>query len=194
MSSSAILIPFDHQSTETVVGVKTSELWSLAPQGEKPPAVGTVRTFYNTPATKVTAISSLGEKFASKSADAKRELLRKSVGNAVKQLKAIDGLKDVAVDASIDPHAAGKFELYSPGTLRLSDMYSAVAAHLALYKFSLKTKPPSPFNPNLKELLPEKMNLSPIQTSKEWERGVIYGKAQNLARTVGPEFTHAVSE
>ncbi|KAG5728743.1 Cytosol aminopeptidase [Termitomyces sp. T112] len=166
MSSSAILIPFDHQSTETVVGVKTSELWSLAPQGEKPPAVGTVRTFYNTPATKVTAISSLGEKFASKSADAKRELLRKSVGNAVKQLKAIDGLKDVAVDASIDPHAA------------------AVAAHLALYKFSLKTKPPSPFNPNLKEPLPEKMNLSPIQTSKEWERGVIYGKAQNLARTL----------
>ncbi|KAG6860633.1 hypothetical protein C0995_009222 [Termitomyces sp. Mi166 len=166
MSSSAILIPFDHQSTETVGGVKTSELWALTPQGEKPPVVGTVRTFYNTPATKITAISSLGEKFASKSPDAKRELLRKSVGSAIKQLKALDGLKGVAIDASVDPHAA------------------AVAAHLALYKFSLKTKPPSPFNPNLKEPLPEKLNLSPIQASKEWERGSIYAKAQNLARTL----------
>lgn len=107
MASSAIIIPFDHQSTENV-GVKTSELWALTPQGESPPPVGTVRTFYNTPETKVTAISSLGEKYASKSTDAKRELLRKSVGNAVKQLKALDGLKDVAVDASLDPHAAGK--------------------------------------------------------------------------------------
>ncbi|KAG6899632.1 hypothetical protein C0993_008491 [Termitomyces sp. T159_Od127] len=165
MSSSAILIPFDHQSTENV-GVKTSELWSLTPQGEKPPAVGTVRTFYNTPANKITAISSLGEKFASKATDAKRELLRKSVGSAVKQLKVLDGVKDVAVDASVDPHAA------------------AVAAHLALYKFSLKTDPPSQFHPNLKDPLPEKFNFSPIQASKEWERGVIYAKAQNLARTL----------
>ncbi|KAG6916865.1 hypothetical protein DXG01_004846 [Tephrocybe rancida] len=167
MSSSAFIVPIDHQSTtQSASGVNASELWATTPQGEKPPAVGTVRTFYNTPTNKVTAISSLGDKFASKATDAKKELVRKSVGSAVKQLKAIDGLKDVTIDASEDPQAA------------------AVAAHLALYKFSLKTKPPSAFNPNLKEPIPEKLNFLPIQASQEWDRGVVYAKSQNFARTL----------
>ncbi|KAG6809374.1 hypothetical protein H0H92_000512 [Tricholoma furcatifolium] len=165
MSSSALIVPFEPQvTTDTVSGVNPSELWAQTPQGEKPPAVGTVRTFYNTP--KVTSISSLGDKFSTKGADAKKELVRKSVGSAVKQLKAIDGVKDVAIDASKDPHAA------------------AVAAYLALYKFTLKTTPPSPFNPSLKEPLPEKLNFSPLQASQEWDRGVVYAKAQNFARTL----------
>lgn len=61
---------------------------------------------------------------------------------------------------------------------------TAVAAQLALYKFTLKTTPPSRFNPNLKEPIPEKLKFSPVQPSKEWDRGEVYGKAQNLARTV----------
>ncbi|KAG6853179.1 hypothetical protein C0991_006319 [Blastosporella zonata] len=166
MSSSAIIVPLDHQVTSSVADVNPTELWAQTPQGGKTPSVGTVRTFYNTPPNKVTAISSLGDKFASKAPDAKKELLRKSVGSAVKQLKAIDGVKDVAIDASVDPQAA------------------AVAAHLALYKFSLKTAPPSRFNPNLKEPIPEKLNFSPIQASKEWDRGVIYANSQNFARTL----------
>jgi len=80
--------------------------------------------------------------------------------------KALDGVKDVAIDASADPHAA------------------AVAAHLALYKFTLKTSPPSRFNPNLKEPIPEKLAFKPLNESKEWDRGVIYAEAQNLARTL----------
>jgi aminopeptidase len=105
---SAYIIPFDHNPTGDVVpGLNPAELWATTPTGEKLPKVGTTRTFFNTPASKITALSSLGEGFAKKDADAKRELLRKSVGGAVKELKAMDGLKDVTIDASIDPHAAG---------------------------------------------------------------------------------------
>ncbi|KAJ3507952.1 hypothetical protein NLJ89_g6018 [Agrocybe chaxingu] len=139
---------------------------SLTPQGEKPAKAGTTRTFFNTPASKVTALTSLGEGFATKKADAKREVVRKSVGSAVKELKGYEGLREVAVDASADPHAA------------------AVAAHLALYKFTLKTSPPSRFDPNLAEPVPEKLTFTPLQASKEWERGVVYAQSQNLARTL----------
>jgi aminopeptidase len=59
-----------------------------------------------------------------------------------------------------------------------------VAAHLALYSFTLKTNEPSRFDPNQTVVIPEKLSLAPLQGSKEWERGVIYAQAQNLARTV----------
>jgi len=65
-----------------------------------------------------------------------------------------------------------------------------VAVNLALYKFSLKTSPPSPFNPNLKEAIPEKLSFSPLQASKEWDQGVVYAQSQNLARTVCSSFLH----
>jgi hypothetical protein len=62
----------------------------------------------------------------------------------------------------------------------------AVAAHLAKYKFTLKTSPPSPFKPGDEANVPEELFFQPIQgsVSKEWETGVIYADAQNLARTV----------
>jgi len=166
--TTAYVFPYDHQPSDKVVfdGVNPAHLWSLTPQGEKLPKVGTTRIFYNTPPSKLTAVSSLGEGFASKKSEVKRELVRKSVGSAVKELKSYEGLKDVLIDASADPHAA------------------AVAAHLALYKFTLKTTPPSPFNPNLKEPIAPKLSFSPLQESQEWNRGVIYAEAQNLARTL----------
>ncbi|KAF9038405.1 cytosol aminopeptidase family, catalytic domain-containing protein [Rhodocollybia butyracea] len=73
---------------------------------------------------------------------------------------------EIVVDASADPHAA------------------AVAAHLALYSFTLKTTPPSRFNPNLNELIPSTLQLKPIEGSKEWDRGATYAYSQNLARTL----------
>ena len=110
MSSTAYIIPFDHQSSAQIAdGVDAAKLWSLTPQGEKLPKVGTTRIFYNTPPSKVTTVSSLGEGFASKKSEVKRELIRKSVGSAVKELKAHDGLKEVLIEASADPHAAGVF-------------------------------------------------------------------------------------
>ncbi|KDR86030.1 hypothetical protein GALMADRAFT_132641 [Galerina marginata CBS 339.88] len=168
MTTKAYIVPYDHQtSTQVVDGVDAAKLWSLTPQGSKPPTTGSTRTFYNTPSSGVTVVSSLGAGFGSKSNNEKREIVRKSVGSAVGELKRHDGgLNDVAIDASADPHAA------------------AVAANLALYKFTLKTSPPSPFNPNLKEPIPEKLVFNPLQESKEWDRGVIYAEAQNLARTL----------
>lgn len=185
MSSSAFIVPFDHQTNGQVApGLDPAELWATTPSGEKAQKVGTTRVFYNTPPSKVTAVSSLGDKFSAKKGNAKRELVRKSVGSAVKDLKAIDGVKDVTVDASTDPHAAGT-AIMLLHVKKSSCLFSpAVAAHLALYKFTLKTSPPSAFDPRQKEPTPDKLNFTPLQSSKEWDQGVIYAKAQNFARTV----------
>ncbi|TFK66182.1 leucine aminopeptidase [Pluteus cervinus] len=165
--SSAFVVPYDHQASgEVAPGVDPGLLWAQTPAPDKVPKVGTTRIFYNTPAAKVTAVSSLGPGFSATKGDARQEAVRKAVGSAVKDLKAIDGITEVLVDTSVDPHAA------------------AVAAYLSLYKFSLKTSPPSRFNPNLTEPIPEKIELKPIKESKEWDQGVVYAKAQNLARTL----------
>lgn len=60
----------------------------------------------------------------------------------------------------------------------------AVAAYLSLFEFTLKTSLPSRFNPNLTESIPEKLSLAPLEKSREWDIGIIYAEAQNLARTV----------
>lgn len=72
----------------------------------------------------------------------------------------------------------------------LISLVSAVASHLALYSFTLKTSPPSQFNPNLKEKLPEKVTFTPLAASKEWDEGVLYAQAQNFARTVCYSLCH----
>ena len=63
-------------------------------------------------------------------------------------------------------------------------VWTAVAAHLALYKFTLKTSPPSAFSPELTESLPVPIQFNPSSESGDWDTGVVYAKAQNLARTV----------
>ncbi|KAF9258252.1 hypothetical protein L218DRAFT_739269 [Marasmius fiardii PR-910] len=152
----------------------TKEVEAAFP-GDSLSKVGTARVLWSTPT--ITAVSSLGEKFDNKKGDERREIIRKTVGSAVKAVKVnLEGLntKDkiketiqVEVDAGLDPHAA------------------AVAAHLAAYEFTLKTNPvPSRFNPNLKEPIPEKYQFKPTKASKEWERGVLYAYSQNLARTL----------
>ena len=65
-----------------------------------------------------------------------------------------------------------------------SSLVVAVAAHLAKYKFTLKTSPPSPYKPGDENNVPHEISFQPIQNSKGWEDGVIYADAQNLARTV----------
>ncbi|KAJ7810545.1 leucine aminopeptidase [Mycena olivaceomarginata] len=142
MTTSASIHPFDPKSPTQTVG----ELWTPA----KEPKVGTTRVFFS---DKITALSSLGPDLAKKGVEAKRELVRKSVGSAVQEIKRVaDEVTEVVVDASIDPHAA------------------AVAAHLALYSFTLKTDPPSAFNPNLKEPIPPKIALKPLSASQNGTR------------------------
>ncbi|OCH85603.1 leucine aminopeptidase [Obba rivulosa] len=172
---SIYVLPIDPAapSRPAVPGLDPAKLWSSVPAAPKPPNAGTARVFYGVPAagdaSNVTALASLGDGFAAKRANEKRELVRKAVGGAVKHVRdigeGVDG-RLVSVDASADPHAA------------------AVAAHLALYKFTLKTSPPSAFNPAAKDASPEKLAFKPLTDSNEWQTGVIYARAQNLARTL----------
>ncbi|KAI0283682.1 leucine aminopeptidase [Russula aff. rugulosa BPL654] len=177
MSTKVFVLPIDPTSlpgSATVPSVDPVELWNTTLKGSKPPKVGTTRIFYNTPRAdqgniNATAVVSLGEGFDKKTGDARRELVRKAVGSGVKQVKELgDGTKDIVIDASTDAHAA------------------AVAAHLAKYKFTLKTSPPSPYKPGEEANVPQEISFQPIQGSgsKEWEAGVIYAEAQNLARTL----------
>jgi len=118
MSTKVFVLPIDPTSqpgSATVLPVDPVELWNTAPTGSKPPKVGTTRIFYNTPRAdqgniNATAVVSLGEGFDKKNGDARRELVRKAVGSAVKDVKAL--MEDeiaVSVDASTDPQAAGNF-------------------------------------------------------------------------------------
>ncbi|KAI0071218.1 leucine aminopeptidase [Panus rudis PR-1116 ss-1] len=170
------VLPVDPIAPATVTqSVDTAQLWSTVPSGPKPPKKGTTHVFYGE--DHVAVLSSLGDKFASmgqqtKPKGEKREVVRSAVGSAVKRVRNELGesLKgsEVLIDGSLDPHAA------------------AVGAHLALYKFTLKTKPePSPFDPRkAAEKVPEKLVLKPLQESKEWDAGREYAEAQNFARTL----------
>lgn len=117
MSASAYILPYDPKAAakapEVAAGVDASTLWSLTPGADKPSKAGSTRTFYNTPPQKVTTVTSLGDGFASKKPAEKREIVRRSVANAVKDLKSYDGLNEVAIDASADPHAAGAYRIPS---------------------------------------------------------------------------------
>ncbi|KAI0638717.1 cytosol aminopeptidase family, catalytic domain-containing protein [Trametes polyzona] len=172
--SSFYVLPVDPTapSAAAATGVDAAKLWKATPSSRdsKPASVGTTHLFYSAPKEdSVTALTSLGANFAQKKGDERREVVRKAVASAVKKVRDLgEGVQgsNVLVDASADPHAA------------------AVAAHLAAYKFTLKTKPTSPFDPRLSEPLPEQLNLTPLSADKDWETGVIYAKAQNLARTL----------
>jgi aminopeptidase len=176
MTTSASIHPFDPKAPSKSV----NHLWAASLTKE--PKVGTTRVFFS---DNITALSSLGPDFTKKSADAKRESVRRSVGSAVKELNRVaDEVTEVVVDASVDPHAAGAaIEVFFFSRAKNIHL-AAVAAHLAAYSFTLKTDPPSRFNPNLKEPIPEKIALKALNASSEWDQGVVYAKAQNLARTV----------
>lgn len=94
---------------QIVSGVDQSKLLSKLPTTEKPPKVGDTKIFYDTPEGRVTALVSLGDKFASKQPNDRRELVRRAVGNAVKEIGNIDGVNSAKIDVSTDPHAAGEY-------------------------------------------------------------------------------------
>jgi cytosol aminopeptidase len=117
MSTKAYIVPIDPKalsSQSTVPNLDPAKLWSTVPVGKKIPKAGTTRLFYDVPSGKsnVTALVSLGDAYASQKGDQKREVVRKAVGSAVKDVKALveDEIK-VTVDASADPQAAGKFSV-----------------------------------------------------------------------------------
>lgn len=165
-----------------VEGIDPSKLWSTLPasQGSKPAKAGTTHLLFNTPSDKLSALASLGPAFAKAHtpAEARREAVRTAVGAAVQNVKglgdAVHG-STVAVDVS----ATGEYT-----------QAASEAAHLALYSFTLKTDPPSPFNPALLVTPEDKLSFTPIsrttseELKKAWQDGKVYAEAQNLARTL----------
>ena len=194
--ASIYVLPIDPTSptSQAVSDLDTAKLWSSVPSGAKPPKAGTARVFFGagTQNGSIAALASLGDNFGKKKGNTRREIVRTAVGNGVKKVKDIgDGVNGthVTIDASADPHAAGKYHYISDPDLALTywlARYVAVASHLALYSFNLKTSPPSRFNvnPNNIEPLPEKLTFKPLAPSKEWDEGVLYAEAQNFTRTV----------
>jgi hypothetical protein len=113
MSSKATVyvLPIDPRAPSATVSapVDPVKLWASALTGNKPAKVGTSRVFYGENGT--TALTSLGDKFEKKTGDARRELVRKAVGSAVKAAKGLgDQELNILVDASLDPHASGAFD------------------------------------------------------------------------------------
>lgn len=108
MSTKAFIVPIDPSAASAQSDA--AKLWSTVPQSQKTPKVGSTRTFFNTPAgeANVTTVVSLGEGFDAKTGAGKRELVRKAIGQAVKDVKGlIDGEASLSIDGSADPHAAG---------------------------------------------------------------------------------------
>ncbi|KAH0837767.1 cytosol aminopeptidase [Lanmaoa asiatica] len=186
MSSKAYVVPLDPQNPgqNAASNINPATLWETLPPSKKPAKVGTSHLFYGASGgTDVTALVSLGDAFEAKRGDARREIVRKAIGSGVKSIKAFgEGVSEAIIDASTDPHAAGK--ILDVSCINFISQQTAVAAHLALYDFTLKTSPPSPFDPRKREPVPEKPKLSPIVKSADWDRGVVYANAQNLARTL----------
>lgn len=198
--SSIYVLPFDpsaaSQHPSAIANVSPAELWSITPSAnaQKPASVGTAHIFYGTPSahkTNMTVVTSLGEGFGKKTGDARKEVVRKAIGSAVKSIKKQgEGVKGrtIYVDASHDPHAACEcnFVLYSARKVPERRTSIAVAAHLALYQFSLKTSEDAAASYSAAPSSTPQSQLSckPIVSSTAWDEGAIYAYAQNLAKTV----------
>ncbi|KAF8522571.1 cytosol aminopeptidase family, catalytic domain-containing protein [Hysterangium stoloniferum] len=160
MSTTASPDAFLLFSTSKNQQVSPEKLWATArPKNE----LGETKIFYNqvqgTP-DALTAIVSLGNKFNTTAAHVKTEAVRKAVASGIKQLRDA-GAKNVAIDASIEPHAA------------------AVGATLGLYKFTTLRTKESDKNPKVDfQPLSEPPKDSPLT----WETGLVYASSQNVAR------------
>ena len=81
------VLPIDPSAPKSVTGapVDAAQLWQSAPTGKKPAKAGTSRLFYG---ENHAAVVSLGEGFEKKKDGAKREVVRKAIGSAVKAVKS----------------------------------------------------------------------------------------------------------
>ncbi|KAG1724853.1 hypothetical protein EDB19DRAFT_1758180 [Suillus lakei] len=168
MSSKAYVVPVDPKNPagHPAPGVNPAALWFSLLQAQKPAKVDMSLLFYGIPVFDVTSFVSLGEGFHSKAGDVRREIVCKAVGSDVESAKGLgDGVSEAVIDTSTDPQAA------------------TIAAHLVLYNFSLKTSPPSAFDPRGTAGVPKKLGISMNASSADWDRGVVYVNVQNLART-----------
>ena len=112
MSSKAYVVPLDPKNPgqNAAPNVDPATLWGILPPTKKPARVGTSHLFYGANGGRdVAALVSLGDAFEAKKGDARREVVRKAVGGGVKSIKTLgEGISEVLIDASTDPHAAGE--------------------------------------------------------------------------------------
>ena len=115
-TTKAYIVPIDpnalssHSTVPNLSNLDPAKLWSTVPASTKVPKAGTTRLFYDVPngGSNIMAIVSLGDAYRSQKGDGKREVVRKTIGSAVKDLKALVDVEiTVSVDASMDPQAAG---------------------------------------------------------------------------------------
>jgi aminopeptidase len=148
MSSTALIVPVDLQAatSQTIPNLDPVKLWSTGPSDGKTPKVGTTRIFYNTPvkndAPNVVTLTSLGENFTSAKPDAQRELVRKAVGSAVKSVVGFgDAIKEVSIDASSDPHAAGRLLIETAADFCLNILMSSCCCSLGQVQIYIENRP-----------------------------------------------------
>ncbi|TCD59955.1 hypothetical protein EIP91_011013 [Steccherinum ochraceum] len=167
------LLPID-PSTSTPVKLNAQatnvDVWNTVPNDGTAAPTGTAHLFFALPnAGDVLVLSSLGPDYAKTTGNPRRERVRVAVGSAVKKLKTLGKAiwgSSVSVDASEDPHAA------------------AVGAHLSMYNFDLKTDPASLYKGYRGADITGRLSFAPLVTAKEWDDGVTYAAAQNVARTL----------
>ena len=94
--------------TSTHPQLAPDKLWATARPKNK---TGEAKIFYNQihgQPDVLTGLVSLGEGFDAKPENGRREAVRRAVGSGVKQLRDA-GATAVAIDDSVDPHAAGVY-------------------------------------------------------------------------------------
>lgn len=139
--------------------------------------------------SELNALVSLGNDFAKKESNVRREVVRKAAGTGVEKVKDVAlsaGVKNIEVNLEdakteeMDVQAAGKLVIRILTKHSILNLYiiTAVGSYLALHNFTLQTKKDA--NPG-KEI---SIRPDPKIDSPEWNRGKIYAEAQILAREV----------
>lgn len=184
--ATSFVYPLYHEQAITVKNensVDVNTLWKKA--NAKSEKALENRTFFTGNEGESATVVAVGKAASSKAVDSveRKEALRKAVGTGFTKAKE-NGAEEInVVVEENEAHDAGQFLKISVGREWCSDScwIPAVAAFLAMYNFTLKTKE-QPLDPSVKPAFPHEKKTDPA--TLDWETGVIYAEAQNLARTV----------
>lgn len=92
--------------TPTIYGIDQLKLLLKLFKSKNPPKVVDTKIFFNAPEGKITTLISLRDKFTSKRPNEQCEFIQQAVRSAVKEL---NGVNHAEINASTDPHTAGKY-------------------------------------------------------------------------------------
>jgi len=175
----------------TSPALEIGALWSLS--NPKPNKALELHVFWNQ--GKLVAAVQVSLKDITKGSNEQHEAFCKAVAPGVKKAKECLGTVSmtemqisIVVECSEDAHDAGEQQAHQASNGQVADetlvLYicacdTAIASQLAVYKFTLKTKPHDPMPAIAPVLL-----KSDINKKLNWRTRTVYAKAQNWARTV----------